>query len=379
VLGFSAFNIQYLQSGAAPFMNPLELFEKPQMLHAIIVHGPIFLALAGVPLLILSMIFWRQAAWRWASLIFYGVATLSAWISEETGEAARELVPPTISAEAGALLSRHASLGESVWVVTFGVFVLIALSFVNNMRFREVMLLLATAGAIASAAMVAGTAHMGGSLVYVYGIGTPYMHAPKPAAAVPTPPAPPAAVEPAVVDSAPAPVPVTPAETAPPTPETLPDPEPEVALEPMDLAEPETPGETTPLASAIGEAPVAESPVPDPTTDDPSWLKIRPIDMAEAEQVSYADEVYPLLDDQCIWCHSDPDADSELDMSTVALMLKGGKKLGPALVPGQPDESNMIKYIRGIYQPRMPEDEPPLTEDQLHLLRMWIAAGAKEE
>ena len=59
-------------------------------------------------------------------------------------------------------------------------------------------------------------------------------------------------------------------------------------------------------------------------------------------------------------------------------MMLPGKKEGPGVIPGNPDESSIVQYIRGEKNPRMPKKEPPLSEDELHLFRSWIAAGALE-
>ncbi|MCF6287250.1 MAG: hypothetical protein L3K26_19020, partial [Candidatus Hydrogenedentes bacterium] len=108
-------------------------------------------------------------------------------------------------------------------------------------------------------------------------------------------------------------------------------------------------------------------------------VPIRDFTMEEAKQVSYIRDIWPIIDDECIVCHEPPDNDGEYLMTTVENMMKGGEKGGPGVVPGKPDESAIIGYIRGKFNPRMPEDEPPLSEDSLHLLRMWIAAGAIDD
>jgi hypothetical protein len=123
----------------------------------------------------------------------------------------------------------------------------------------------------------------------------------------------------------------------------------------------------------------AAEPMPAALAENPEWLPIRAFTPEEAALVSFKRDVWPIIDDQCTSCHENPDADGEYDMTTVENMVKGGKKGGPGVIPGNPDESSIIKYIRGIAKPRMPEDEPPLSDEQVHTLRMWIAAGAKDD
>lgn len=107
-------------------------------------------------------------------------------------------------------------------------------------------------------------------------------------------------------------------------------------------------------------------------------ITIRPLDPVEARSVSYSRQIHPLLANKCVDCHSGKDAAAKLDLSSYAAMVKGGKH-GPPLLPGKPDESELVAYVRGLKQPRMPLNRDPLTVDEVHLLREWIAAGAKND
>jgi uncharacterized membrane protein len=112
---------------------------------------------------------------------------------------------------------------------------------------------------------------------------------------------------------------------------------------------------------------------------DEELVVIRDIDPAEAAQVSYVDDIRPIFDQYCMDCHDGPGSDGEYDMTTVATMSLAGEKAGPGIIPGDPDKSSMVQYIRGELKPRMPRRKPPLSEDDLHLIRMWISAGAKDD
>ena len=108
-------------------------------------------------------------------------------------------------------------------------------------------------------------------------------------------------------------------------------------------------------------------------------ITIRDIDPAEAEKISYVRDVAPLMEEVCVECHMEGDLDSEYDMTTAANIIKGGEKYGAAVIPGKPDESTLIKYVRGALLPQMPEDEMPLLREEVHMLRLWIYAGAKDD
>jgi hypothetical protein len=109
-------------------------------------------------------------------------------------------------------------------------------------------------------------------------------------------------------------------------------------------------------------------------------IKVRSIDLKEAAKVSFTRDIQPLLASDCDECHSAADHKGGFDISSVASLKKGGKKGGAGVVPEHPDESAIVKYVRGLAAgPRMPKGEPPLTEAELHLLRSWIAADAVDD
>ncbi len=108
-------------------------------------------------------------------------------------------------------------------------------------------------------------------------------------------------------------------------------------------------------------------------------IPIYPIDPAAAAQVSWKHDVVPILDEACKECHMDGKIEAKLLMTTVQGLLIGGEKYGPSIIPGKPDESTAIKYVRGELLPQMPKDEFPLTKEQVHTLRLWISAGAIDD
>jgi len=90
-------------------------------------------------------------------------------------------------------------------------------------------------------------------------------------------------------------------------------------------------------------------------------------------------EVRGILQARCVTCHGGLKQMGGLDLRTVASRLKGGKS-GPALVPGKPDESLMLKRIVNGEMPpdKMAKElavELP-TDGETEKLRAWIVAGA---
>lgn len=109
-------------------------------------------------------------------------------------------------------------------------------------------------------------------------------------------------------------------------------------------------------------------------------IAIRSLDPAAAAKVSYARDIKPILLNNCVECHSPEDKKSDFDASTVEALKRKGKKAGEGIIPGKPDESSVVQYIRGLVDgPQMPKGAPALSEDELHLIRLWIAAGAKDD
>ncbi|HXX94487.1 MAG TPA: c-type cytochrome domain-containing protein [Planctomycetota bacterium] len=91
--------------------------------------------------------------------------------------------------------------------------------------------------------------------------------------------------------------------------------------------------------------------------------------------ISYAKQVYPILNDRCQPCHYAKDKKGGLDVSTYAALMKGGKS-PKCIVPGQPESSLLIKDIVGK-DPPMPKNANPLTEPQIDLITRWIKEGAR--
>ena len=100
---------------------------------------------------------------------------------------------------------------------------------------------------------------------------------------------------------------------------------------------------------------------------------------APAAPVSFQKNIRPLLEDRCGMCHSADAKTSGFQATSVAALLKGGHKAGPAVVPGKPESSPLIEYLTGQRKPRMPKEMPALTSAEIGVIRNWIAEGAKDD
>jgi uncharacterized membrane protein len=99
-----------------------------------------------------------------------------------------------------------------------------------------------------------------------------------------------------------------------------------------------------------------------------------------ANATEFERTIAPILRRSCTKCHNPDKLKGELDLTTRKGIEKGGES-GDTLVPGKPDDSDLLK------RPLLPEDDddamPPTgkrprpTPEELATLRAWIAAGAK--
>ena len=94
---------------------------------------------------------------------------------------------------------------------------------------------------------------------------------------------------------------------------------------------------------------------------------------SEAERL-FESKIRPLLIDRCFKCHAESKAKGGLRLDSRDLSLKGGET-GPAIVPGKPDESLLVKAVNHQNGLAMPPDGK-LTETQIADLTAWIKAGA---
>jgi mono/diheme cytochrome c family protein len=108
---------------------------------------------------------------------------------------------------------------------------------------------------------------------------------------------------------------------------------------------------------------------------------------ARAEDAAAADaaltqyDVLPILLRRCTVCHGPRQQEGGLDLHTRAAMLRGGKS-GPAMVPGKPEASLLLKKVHaGEMPPRRRLIEvsvKPMEPAEIELVTRWIAQGAPE-
>lgn len=94
--------------------------------------------------------------------------------------------------------------------------------------------------------------------------------------------------------------------------------------------------------------------------------------LLEGQPRTYSGTFRAMFEGRCVFCHSGPSAESGLDMSSYASLLRGGQG-GPALVPGDAAASLIVQRQSGAT-----EHFGQVLDDELAALTAWVAAGAPE-
>ena len=101
----------------------------------------------------------------------------------------------------------------------------------------------------------------------------------------------------------------------------------------------------------------------------------------EERQVSFRDNVQPILRSNCIDCHIPPSGEgylkTGLSMATYEDLMHG-TIYGPVIVPGDSQHSILNMLVEGRADPsiRMPHGRKPLRNKEIEILRLWVEQGA---
>ncbi|AMV36005.1 PSD1 and planctomycete cytochrome C domain-containing protein [Planctomyces sp. SH-PL62] len=102
----------------------------------------------------------------------------------------------------------------------------------------------------------------------------------------------------------------------------------------------------------------------------------------EEAEAFFERSVRPLLVERCLSCHGGPAKSGDgkvkvrggLDLTSRAKILEGGDS-GPAIEPGNVEDSLLVRAIRYHDEPRMPPDRR-LDDGEIRALSRWIEQGA---
>ena len=127
-------------------------------------------------------------------------------------------------------------------------------------------------------------------------------------------------------------------------------------------------------------APATEAPTDAPTPTDTSAPTEAPAateapatqPAAEGATVSFATDIFPIIESRCIGCHGRDRVEEGLDLQAHASILAGSDN-GPVVVPGDAANSLLVELVA---TQKMPKRGPKLTPPQVQLITDWVNQGA---
>ena len=98
---------------------------------------------------------------------------------------------------------------------------------------------------------------------------------------------------------------------------------------------------------------------------------------AVGAEVVFENDIEPILEQHCFHCHGPDEQESGFRLDRLASMLSGGDSGEPAIVPGDPISSFLVKLIRHNERGKEMPPGDSLSDNQIELIEKWIASGAK--
>ena len=101
---------------------------------------------------------------------------------------------------------------------------------------------------------------------------------------------------------------------------------------------------------------------------------------AAPQKISFDRQIRPIFQGVCIGCHQPAKAKGNYVMMSRDKMMAAGESKLPAIVPGAPGKSNLVKLItpdKG--EAEMPKGKKALSQVEIDLVRRWITEGAVDD
>jgi hypothetical protein len=109
------------------------------------------------------------------------------------------------------------------------------------------------------------------------------------------------------------------------------------------------------------------------------FLQTNPL-IQDEEIISFNQHIRPILNKNCTGCHGGVRQQGNVSFIYREQALSSGKSGLPTIIPGDPENSELMKRItHANSDDRMPFDRPPLSTEQVSLLSKWIEQGAEWE
>jgi hypothetical protein len=160
------------------FNDLRQSMNDPAMWHAMVVHFPIVLgSLAFLPIFVALVLRLKHKAPLWVGLVMLLMLSVASFVAIEAGEDAdHHITAVDVSPAEEAAIKKHEELAENGWMWPLIPAACLVVALVPMPKFkaaRVVGVSLALVGSFGVAGWIALTAHAGGQIVYIYGVGTP--------------------------------------------------------------------------------------------------------------------------------------------------------------------------------------------------------------
>src|SRR5687767_3978829 len=95
----------------------------------------------------------------------------------------------------------------------------------------------------------------------------------------------------------------------------------------------------------------------------------------KSADLTFERDIRPILKTHCFHCHGEGDElEGGVDLRLRRLMLIPAEDGAAVMVPGHPEQSEMVKLVR---EGEMPKKGTKLNSAEIETLERWIAQGAK--
>lgn len=103
----------------------------------------------------------------------------------------------------------------------------------------------------------------------------------------------------------------------------------------------------------------------------------------ELKNVSFKNDVQPILDEYCINCHAGTETQGDIHLENYEKMMESRyfNNPSPIAIPGKPGQSRLYIVVSsnttGVRMPPESFGYDKLDESEINIIKTWIAEGAK--
>ncbi|MFH5805377.1 DUF1549 domain-containing protein [Alienimonas sp. DA493] len=115
--------------------------------------------------------------------------------------------------------------------------------------------------------------------------------------------------------------------------------------------------------------------------DEPDAAETQTAAAEDADRVSLAEDLWPALQAKCLGCHQPAKAEGGYVMTDPEAFFAGGDSGLAAVTPGDASDSFLLDRVtpNADGNAEMPPEGPPLSSEELALLRRWVEQGATHD